>query len=413
MDTNIRWSDFDDAYGPATKIPALLENIRTSSTDELAELFDDLYSRALHQGSIFSASPLVAAALAEIAPQAPDELKASCYEMLAGFTQAARQALADGRTIPCHAGGDPEHGEAIRVVILDSSPSFASDLDHPVVEIRRSVAEILTAFEGSDAASAQAVRRRYLLEPAPLVRQTMLTGLVRTRGIRTDWLDFLDAALDREQDPAVRFTIFSAQVVEAKSSANESLVNEMVQAFVDGYVPYSEEVDDQFFEALSLVGTDREIAALLRALDLAQEHGLLLKIAERLLRTAFGDKRTGWGQTASSYLTEDGSPPRVGILGLLVRSLGTLILWKLSRRLARRRVQKQAARRVKGIPKIDYWGVLGYPPEMPKQLNEIQRRTLDALINKEALWQFRTNLWTLFQLPDNPIELCGWIAARG
>ncbi len=49
----VRWDELDDAYGPAGLVPELLERLEP---DPEAEVWEELYSRICHQGSVYSAS---------------------------------------------------------------------------------------------------------------------------------------------------------------------------------------------------------------------------------------------------------------------------------------------------------------------------------------------------------------------
>jgi hypothetical protein len=182
-------------------------------------------------------------------------------------------------------------------------------------------------------------------------------GLIRVQTRLGDWLQFLVAALDREAAPDIRFRLLSAQVVASGPSTRQSCVVELVSAFVrifgqgDFYVG-----GDGFFEAIHILGPERELEAMLSVLEQVAGRGLMLKTSERLLRLVFEDGRTGWGQLARSASTR----------------------------------------------KIDYFGLTGEAPRLPATLTLAQRRALNACADKMPLWQFHTNLWELFGLPDSP-----------
>jgi hypothetical protein len=56
---NVRWSDLEDAYGKAGKVPELLHQAIADTAPEQTQQsgpWSDLWSRLYHQGSVFSAS---------------------------------------------------------------------------------------------------------------------------------------------------------------------------------------------------------------------------------------------------------------------------------------------------------------------------------------------------------------------
>jgi hypothetical protein len=58
------WSELRDAYGPATEVPDLLA---AASADDGRGVWDDLWSRLCHQGTVYSASYAALPVLAELA----------------------------------------------------------------------------------------------------------------------------------------------------------------------------------------------------------------------------------------------------------------------------------------------------------------------------------------------------------
>jgi hypothetical protein len=411
----VPWETLEHAYGPASDLPPLLEKATAAKGRTLYEILGELCSRVLHQGTIYNASPPVVGVLIEMLPDAEPREKAMLYGLLAAFADSARMAIEDGPAPPSCAGGTPEDGAAIRKELVDARRVFELDLAQPNAQIRAQTAELLTAFADADRASANLVRDRYRTEDELQVRYTILHGLTRIRTSFDDWPDFLTAALDRESDPANRFLIRGAQVRELGSGADATCVDELVSTFAQAYGTheYLLSSDEPFFEAVHLLGTDRELAALLKAFDLASDLDLVRILATRLLRLAFDDHRTGWGETAYSRLNEDGSqPPQMDIASMALRAVGTLILYKLFPFVMRWRVRRKLRGKQKGIRRIEYYGVQGAAPEIPRKLSEMQRTVLTAFAAKSELWEFRTNLWELFSLPDTAEGLRSFVADR-
>lgn len=369
------WETLQHAYGAAGDVPALLEQIAASSGRKLNELLGELCSRVLHQGTIYSASAPAVRALIQMMPDVGEPDRTIYYGLLAAFADSARMAIEDGPAPPCHAGGHPRDGAAVRKELDEAHRYLESKLADPDQEVRIQIVELLTAFRDADAGSAMAVRERYLAEEDLDLRYAILEGLTRVRAAFTDWPDFLAIVLDRESEPENRFLVRYAQVVASGKAAEPAAVDDMVACFVcpssTGAYPFTS--DQRFFEALHLLGPDRELSALLKAIAMGEGEKVLRVVAEHLLRLVFEDRRTGWGRTASSRVKEDdGIAPQ---------------------------------QRNKGIRNIEYWGLKGTAPEPPVRLNEAQRQALGALAAKPGGWEFRTNLWALFGLPDNSAEL--------
>jgi hypothetical protein len=397
----VAWGELEHAYGAASDIPPLLKQIATLKGRKLHEPIGELYSRVLHQGTIYSASPPVAQVVIEMLGSADLEQKTFFYDLLDGFCEASRRAYADGRAIPGHAGGDPEDGRAIESAILAGAAVFVPDLTHAEADIRRCVANLLTAFPTVTPESASLVRERWFVETDATVRSAMVTGLARARGSFADWMEFLEKALDKERDANGRYLLRLAQVDELKASADSAAVDDLIRSFVEANAgDYFLNDDGRFFEVLQGLGEERHVAGLLEAFRLATNRELLRVLAERLLRVVFEDQRTDWGQTASSLLREDGAPPpQPDMSRQTVKLILKLILWKIFPFMRRRQIRKMTQNKPKGIRKVDYWGLKGTAPEIPARLTETQRKVLMTLGEKVELWKFRTNLWELFGLP--------------
>jgi hypothetical protein len=401
---SIDWDHLEHAYGPASDIATLLKQISTAKGRKLHEPIGELCSRVLHQGTIYSASPPAAHALIEMLSAAAAPEKAIFYELLTGFCEAARQAFADGRAIPCHAGGDPVDGREIEREIRVASRTFVPDLTHADPAIRNNAVSVLTAFPDAEPGIARVVRERWPAETDTNVRIAIITGLDRLRDSFSDWPEFLATALSIEGDPHNRFLLRRAQLTALKTSADTTVVDDLLENFVKARGPgdYPLADDSGLFDALDTLGRDRNIGALLAALHLTTDHDQLRILAAQLLRIVFDDQRTGWGATASSLVNADGSrPPSRDLASATSRMILRMILWKVFPFARRWRMRRMSRSKPKGMRKVDYWGLNGQAPELPAQLTETQRKVLLAFTEKAELWQFRTNLWELFGLPSD------------
>ncbi len=354
--------DARDASGPATGVPGLLAAAARSRGDELHKALDELWGHTCHQGTIYSASPSVAWALIAFARDAESPERAAFYGILGEFASSARKAIADGRAIPCCAGGDPVDGRAIRDGVLDAHQQFTRDLGNPVAGIRAGAAALSAAFAEAPVAAANLVRDRYFVEPDTHVRREIILGMVRVHGRYPDWPGLLEAAIGLEADTGNRFFLLQAQVAHFGPDATVPMVSVLVATFTAFYGTYDHYLGrGDFFDAIHGLGEEREVNAMLQALGEVTGRGALLTLAQRLLSLAFRDQRTERGQTAHSQ--------------------------------------------GKGRKRVNYFGLKGEAPVLPAQLSATQSEILRAIAGKAALWQFDTNVWDLFHLPATSEEL--------
>jgi hypothetical protein len=363
----VPWGDLQDAFGPASDVPRILDSVASAHPEALFEALDELCAHTLYQGTIYSASPAVAWALIELARDAKPHERSAFYDVLAGFAEAARTALLNGGAIPGYSGGAPADGRAIRAAVLAAETQFTADLAHSDPGIRAHAAELAAGFPESTPEAAWLVRERYFTEADHRVRRYVVEALIRVRARFSDWPEFLATALQREDQPGIRFLLRREEVICFGSQSEISSVAELVSTFVGFYDTGALYLGgESFFQAVHLLSPEKELDAMQSALNQASGRGLILAVVERMLRFVFNDQRNGWGQLAP-FTSE---------------------------------------------PRVDYFGLSGDRPAVPVRLTVAQRAALAAYVNKEALWQFKTNLWSLFGLPDNSAGLLRVMAER-
>ena len=395
----VPWPSLEHAYGPATDLPELLDRLSAVKGRKLGRIVDELASRVAHQGSIYSASAPAVHVVIEKLSGADAREKVILYGFLSEIGASALFAAGRGPAPVSCGGGDAKDGEAILKELSSAVSTLALDLSNASAQIRAQAAAILTSVR--DSAAVNIVRTRYFAESDTQVRHEMLEGLAPVGSSLEGWPDFLSAAMALETTPENRFLIRCAQVRELKSSTDAACIDELVSNFVRSSGLHESD-DEQFYEALQLLGGDREFAALLQAFQLASDDDRLRVLAERLLRLAFDDRRTGWDRISVSRLREDGSrPEHPSLSSMALQAAGLLILYKLFPFAARRHARRRASAKNVGVWKIEYSGLQGPAPELPHELREDQRALLTAFAWKPELWRIRTNLWELFSLHGN------------
>jgi len=418
---SVDWSSLEDAYGPATEVPRLLDEVRQAKREHaFSEALGNLYSHVLHQGTIYSASPFaVREVISMLRASVKDAQKRpALYELLNEFAHAARISHENGRFIPCCSGGDPAHGDAIRDELDRARDQFVEDLEDPNPQLRARACSLLAAFENADATVVELVRNKYVIEPDRHARHAIFDALMRVKASVRHWPAVLDAGLQRETEPEDRFPILFSQIQESKPPASDAIWRDFVKTFAAANAgQMTSSVDERFFEALTAFGQEDQCSLMLEALDLSVESGLTCALTARLLRSAFEDRRTGWDQTSYSQLPKDGSTPdpRNSMYRMAFRAMGLLLMMKLFPFLFRwkmRRMAKGMKSKPTGIEKIEFWGIEGNPPEIPTPLTPLQQRVLAALAQKPEVWIFRTNLWSLFKLPESSESLRAFVAQR-
>lgn len=155
-------------------------------------------------------------------------------------------------------------------------------------------------------------------------------------------------------------------------------------------------------------------------LDRCRDRNVIRVVVERSLRLAFCDERSGWGNRNCSLLADGASKPggsdKLPSEGTVLRGLLKVALlamaWKVFPFLLRRRLRRSRDENNRRRYRIEYPPVTGSKPETPMLLTANQQRTLAALAAKAEVWMDQTNLWALFDLPDNAAGLLAFLAGR-
>jgi hypothetical protein len=406
---SIPWQELEHAYGSAADLPDLFKRIPKASGEALSELLEELCSRVLHQGTIYSASPAAVGVLLELLPSAKPADQIQFLDLLSGFCQAARQAFADGRAIACHAGGDPLHGEQIKNLIQTAKPGFASYLQAPAPELRAYAVQLLCAFADTAPDKVRIVSEQYQKETDPAVRNAILTALELTNCI----LDHAATIEALETDVSNRLVLRRAQVRSMAENTPDLIVDDLIHCYLQSGADAVYYTGTGFFEAIESLGTDRKQSTLLKVLALSEEPEILRVTSERLLRSVFADQRTGWENVSYSTLRADGSKaPQSSQYSFLIRSTMWLIVVRLLPFLRPFYMRSLARQNPGGIPERNYWAIKSEAPALPEVFSASQAEVLKALAGKAELWHFRTNLWILFGLPSNAQGLSLLVEAR-
>jgi hypothetical protein len=417
----VPWQELQHAFGRARDVPRVLAEVSQSQGWKLTGRLEELCNRVLHQGSIYSASPPAVQALIPMAARAGDRDRKQYYELLAEFASSARQAVRDGRAIPCCSGGDPEHGRAILAHLLDARDQFAAHLASRDRAVRCLAAALVCCSGDASVEAAQMVRRRFEIESDRDTRLELLDILTRVSGRFADWPHLLEAVLQRESGSEFRFALRHAQVRHFRAETQDAVVAEFTSLFLKACEDGVDGKGGRFFEALEWLGPERELAVLLVTLAGCGNRDVIRGVAERSLRLAFRDERTGWESKTCSLLS-DGVPEPGGLSRLpgearvlrgLLKIALMAMLWRIFPFLLRRRLRKSRDAKNRRRYRIEYHEILGSKPGVPALLTGNQRQTLTALASKTEVWMDQTNLWALFDLPGDAAGLRALVEARG
>ena len=396
----IDWTRLRHARGIAADIPALLVKLRTQRGIQFDDTLGALSARIWRNGTIFTASGPATAELVGLLEVTPNPERTYIYEVLAALTESAREAVLSTPDSPS-AAGTLQDGLAVLRNISYYRDRFRKGMSDKSPLSRRLSARLFVACDDAD--SAAEVRDLFSAATDPKVRSELLAGLLRMAEDVPDWPGFIQSTLVKEKDPESRFQLRSSEIFSARDQASAECVADLVGMFLEANTNSDRTFTDtcgdpdHFVHTLGLLSPARQTQALCEALKGATDGNLALLIAERLLRIAFHDRRSNWGDAHLRMVNPDGSeiqPDHPFVI--VVRSITRMILWTILPFLQDR---WPLERTKPTVPCVEYVDLQGPAPGLPEKPAEPQAMAVQAIAGCATVWRVHTNLWDLFDLP--------------
>jgi hypothetical protein len=365
----VAWDQLRGAYGSAEEVGELLGLIESGE-----DVWGDLFSHVLHQGSIFEATVPVIAWVIEA-------LKQDRLGVGAGTKKRPSQRVWGFAFLSGAAGSATglARRDSVASAVLDALRKgialYQKGLADTEPEIRVASAAIWKAVATDRALAFASIDRQYKLEADSEVRVALLSAMKALAAAGRKWSDRLLLILDTDASDRERFYAAAYLARRLGAATPESVAVQMAELFArlpePGYVvelTNVEEPDDLFWESVRAMERSAAVACLAKALELRPDgNGLsaareTVRLMEWLLRLVSNDERGGWGSTTSS----------------------------------------------RG-PKIEYFGVKPVSNAGDWLHSTEARVAIEAIVNKKEVWRIQTNLLSLFGLPSGRQELRGLI----
>jgi len=183
----VDWSALGDAYGPATKAPALIRALGSTEPEHRNNAAAALVEHIWHQGTVYSATAAAVPILYELLEADGPHDKATVAVLLA--------TIADGKPPFAHCENNSQEAARWRAILSKSGRS----LDTEMAEGRRFSAEIRQQL-----ARHFDLLYPYIRHPDPGVRVSVAMAVGQFPEIAARLLPDLQAALGEETDEYVR-----------------------------------------------------------------------------------------------------------------------------------------------------------------------------------------------------------------
>ena len=371
-DESIAWGALRGAYGSAEEVGELLGLIESGE-----DVWGDLFSEALHQGSLYSATAPAISVVIGLLERGTLSKRSASPRRVAERGQVPSQRawaflfLSGAATSATQTDKGTRLASDVLKALRGGSALYDAGLTDQEVEVRLASAAIWKTVAGDRAVAFASIAKRYEHETDCDVRATMLSALNALAGTGGEWLDRLLSILGFATSVLEKFYAAAYLTTRLGVCTPDDVANQLAKSYADlpeaGHpveVTNLEEPEELYWASVCAMKRSRGVACLATTLERCHDTDgfsdatKLLNIVERLLRLAANDKRRGWGSTSYS----------------------------------------------RG-PKIEYFGV-----EPPSKASRWLRSpeagvALNAIVNKAEVWRIETNILSLFGLPSGRKEL--------
>jgi hypothetical protein len=369
---SVDWDRLTGAYGSAEEVGELLALIESGE-----DVWGDLFSHVLHQGSLFEATipaiDWVILALEQnrlVGHSAPIGRSADANK---GLSQRA-WAFVFLSAAAGSATQFPQPGSVAADVLSalrQGTTLYRKGLADAETQVRVASAAILKLVAVDRARALTAINRQYKIEVDSEARVTLLSAMNALAKDAGRWSDRLMSILDSAASNREKFYAAGYLTRRLGKLTPASVGIQMAELFAG--LPEAvylveltnvEEPDKLFWESVRKMERSTAVAGLAMALELcggkngSGSPDRVLTLTEWLLRLVSKDERSGWGCTASS----------------------------------------------RG-PKIEYFGI-----EPSSETGDWLRSSeaslaIRAIVKNDGVWRIQTNLLSLFGLPARRQEL--------
>lgn len=387
---NLEWRDIADAFGPAVQVPRLLRDLASTDPEVRTSALENLTNHIWHQTSLYEATARAVPFLVDLLSNDEVQDKHLILSLLWGIAGAGAPTIhppfSDQATYP------PPRDDLARRIYLavrDGLPMYVRFLDSQDLRLRATASGVLSLF--ADEASLIAPRLLEVIEGEhePTAKSEMVEtfGFLVTSGREhldaelDSYRTFLEDLLSPGQDAAVRFAAACVLAPLLGEAAPQAAIDILLDAisrpfeYSRFFTPHA--VPGEAAKALSFLGPELGIAALVEGLRRSEGYPSVHDVIERLLDLAFKGKQarnfTRTYRTAKDDVREIHYSPR----GNFRRDEEGLSIF---------------------IPQVA-------PITTVQRLSGAEREALKAIVQADTAWTYRTNLYELYGLPNNRQQL--------
>jgi hypothetical protein len=303
---NFDWSSVEDAYGPATGVPALLAALRSPSPEERAGALASLANGINHQDAITPAAAPASQFLVEIALDASTADRGPLFALLGNLAVGGNHVAClttgyDTRHPDFESCPDDQMFKATYLAVEAGLPGYLAALADPDTAVRAAVPLILAFLGRKGDAIIGPLGERLALEPDDTARASQAVALGYPAGYLGDAArtEQLVALAEHDQSQLVRacaaFALTFAASSRVPAAGIDALFTLAASTAQVASFPWCDgEVFNLATIGLVAIGVDRRDGALLhRLLTAAHDKPTHARVARAGLHVLFGDQPVG------------------------------------------------------------------------------------------------------------------------
>ena len=387
---DLEWQNIADAFGPAVQVPRLIRDLASTDPEVRTSALENLTNHIWHQTSLYEATVRAVPFLVDLLLRDDVQDKHLILSLLWGIAGAGAPSIhppfSDLAKYP-----PPRDALARRIymAVREGIPAYLRFLDAQDLRLRATASGVLSLFAEDALLIAPRLREVIEAEHDPTSRSEMVEtfGFLITTGREhldselASYRAFLEDLLSPGRDAAVRFAAACALVPLLGAATTRDTTDILLDAisrpfeYSRFFTPHA--VPGEAAKALSFLGPERGIPALIEGVRRSEGYPSVHDIIERLLDMAFSGKQarnfTRTYRTGKDDVREIRYSPR----GNFRRDEEGLSIF---------------------IPQVA-------PVVRVERLSGEEREAVNAIVQADSAWTYRTNLYELYGLPNNRPEL--------
>jgi hypothetical protein len=178
---SVPWTQLSHAYGAATDVPVWLRRLQKPRS--ALQALGDLYAAVLHQGSLYSATPLAAHFIARLAAETATPQRGTLIIFLCSFSASVEAGMARHADDLPETLSPAEFEAQCKVALREAGQTLLPGLEDAGADVRSATIYFIESLDPPLPQAVERLRQRLACEDDADVKALLLGALARVRAL--------------------------------------------------------------------------------------------------------------------------------------------------------------------------------------------------------------------------------------